>query len=462
MTTADAFLALVADVRARLEAHPETFTLETLSGTRATEAELAAVEARLGVSLPPLLRSLHLEVGTPFGLYWQVREGGALDADDSPSGQLELLATNQLGFDPPHILRFTNDGYGNGFALDYRKKGAPKLVFFDHDDAKVTPRKEKTLEVLFAAWAEVLFVNTETDPLDVDPVLELVWPEKAQPWPEKKPLPAGFVPLPFPAEHCVGGVDFDGDRLFVATYEGEILVFDLASQKLVSTQRDLPSLRTMVRLPDGRLVASSDAFGVFALPVDGAGATRTPWLPEGAVTLRVVGAEVLVVGDARGWFVDFDGKVRCELTVPKNVIGVVVFPDRIVLSGDDQIVCVDRSTGARRWADATPTTGALFARGDDVSLVLVGGGLVTWDRDGKRIGKSPRKPKAHFSVVQTAERIVASRLGTLEVLDHSGRSLSQRAFATEAEAVRVHLHPDGRRLLVRTDDTLALTELDRL
>ncbi|MBL8720158.1 MAG: PQQ-binding-like beta-propeller repeat protein [Myxococcales bacterium] len=462
MSSAAAFLALVADVRARLEAHPDTFTLQHLSGARATEADLAAVEARLGVSLPPLLRALHLEVGAPFGLYWQVREGGTLDADDAPSGQLELVATDQLSFHPPRVLRFTNDGYGNGFALDYRKKGAPKLAFFDHDEEKLTPRKEKTLDALFAAWAEVLFVNTETEPLDVDPVLELVWPEKAQPWPEKKPAPPGFVTLPFPPERCVGGVDFDGDRLFVSTYEGEVLVFDLATGALVSTQAGLPSLRAIARLPDGRLLASSDAFGVFALPVDGAGTARTPWRSERAAALRVLGDEVLVSGDARGCFVDPTGKVRCEFPVPKGVVGVAVFPDRIVLAGDDEIACLDRATGARRWADATPTTGALFARGDDVSLVLVGGGLVTWGRDGKRIGKAPRKPKAHFSVVQTADRIVAARLGTLEVLDHSGKSLSQRAFATEADAVRVHLHPDGRRLLVRTDDALHLTEIERL
>ncbi|MBK7399917.1 MAG: SMI1/KNR4 family protein [Myxococcales bacterium] len=460
--SAAAFLALVADVRARLEAHPDTFTLQHLSGTRATEADLAAVEARLGVTLPPMLRALHLEVGAPFGLYWQVREGGKLDADDAPSGQLELVATDQLALHPPRVLRFTNDGYGNGFALDYRKKGAPRLVFFDHDEEKLTPRKEKTLDALFAAWAEVLFVNTETEPLDVDPVLELVWPEKAQPWPEKKPAPPGFVTLPFPADRCIGGVDFDGDRLFVCTYEGEVLIFDLVTHALVSTQAGLPALRTMARLPDGRLLTSSEAFGVFALPVDGAGTLRTPWLSQGAVALRVLDDEVLVIGDARGWLVDFAGQLRCEFAVPKNVIGIVEFPDRFVLAGDDEIACIDRATGARRWADATPTTGGLFARGEEVSLVLVGGGLVTWARDGKRIGKSPRKPKAHFSVVQTADRIVAARLGTLEVLDHTGKSLSQRAFATEADAVRVHLHPDGRRLLVRTDDALHLTEIDRL
>ncbi len=462
MSTAAAFLALVADVRARLEAHPDTFSLEHLSGTRATEADLAAVEARLGVPLPPTLRAIHLEVGAPFGFYWQVRAGGKLDADDSPGGQLELVATDQLAFDPPRVLRFTNDGYGNGFALDYRKKGTPKLVFFDHDEEKLTRRKEKSLEALFAAWAEVLFVNTETEPLDVDPVLELVWPEKAQPWPEKKPAAPGFVTLPFPAERCVGGVDFDGDRLFVSTYEGEVLVFDLVTLALVSTQAGLPTLRTIARLPDGRLLAGSEAYGVFALPVDGAGTTRTPWLSEGAATLRVVGDEVLVVGDARGCFVDLTGQVRRTFAVPKYVVGVAVFPDRVVMSGDDEIACVDRATGARRWADATPTTGALFTRGDDVSLVLVGGGLVTWGRDGERVGKIPRKPKAHFSVVQTADRIVATRLGTLEVLDHTGNSLSQRAFATEADALRVHLHPDGRRLVVRTDDALHVTDIERL
>ncbi len=461
-------LDLVEAVRKKLGAHPETFELKELSGARATDAQLDAVAARLDVELPELLRALHREIGAPFGLYWTVKDGGELDPDDCPIGQLELVATDDLRFvrSGERVMRFTNDGHGNGFALDYRKKGAPKLVWWDHDEQAATPRKEKTLEALFKAWANELFVNTASEPNDLDPVLELTG-SKPAPAGSRREMPAlhrGLTELALPAGASPAGIAFDESRLYVSTYEGTILAFDLESRQLVGSTQKSFSMPSLVRLPDGRLLGPT-VMGVFAIRFPEI--EREPWLRTAASALVSIGEDVLASAGNKALLIDSDGKTKTTFELPRPFASVAGVGEQLVFafSGKPmQLAAFDRTTGRRLWLmdeKAVTMPGALLAHEGAATMLVVGGGSLKWDAEGKRAGKPAKKALLHASTAKTGEHLLGGWISTLEIFDRRATSLRSITLL-ENQVPRIHVSPDERHVVLRGDSRIYIADVHTL
>jgi hypothetical protein len=128
-------VARVAWVRACLES-AGCFTLLDELPQPATDTEIARAEARLGRTLPEGLRALY-RVGV--SLYWDVRDDGpSALVEVDVAGQLELIPIDDLAIED-HRIRFTNDGYGNGFCLGATADGADPVMYWNHGEDEVVP-----------------------------------------------------------------------------------------------------------------------------------------------------------------------------------------------------------------------------------------------------------------------------------------------------------------------------------
>ncbi len=164
-------LSLVEQVERRLAARGDVFHVHEIEfGLPFPEAELAGVEADLGIQLPEPLRSFYVDVGRFLVFRWSVRRGQGEQlgcVGETPEGRLELEPVERLRQawtperrrDVPRVLRVTSDGYGDGYALAFDGARAPRVVWYTHDgepkDAVVACHP--SVEAWLTAWARVGF-----------------------------------------------------------------------------------------------------------------------------------------------------------------------------------------------------------------------------------------------------------------------------------------------------------------
>ncbi|HVY44336.1 MAG TPA: SMI1/KNR4 family protein [Minicystis sp.] len=161
----------IEKVEARLAAKGAPFVVE--GPTRAAPvaaAEIAAVEADLGVELPSSLRELYTRYAGSYRLRWSLAadaQSALVDGrDDRPTGGLHLLAPRELVAAATRaddgktaLVRFCDDGAGNGYALDYARgrAGAPRISAVARGAAAVPAAP--TFDNFVATWAECAFAD---------------------------------------------------------------------------------------------------------------------------------------------------------------------------------------------------------------------------------------------------------------------------------------------------------------
>jgi hypothetical protein len=133
--------------------------------------------------LPRLLREIYA-LTRALWLHWSLTDTGVerfgYGAFEEPGGQLEMISAEKLDeavhepLDLPGAIRFTSDGYGNGYCLDatQARKGRIPIVWYQHDVGPEHGRKVAfpDVEQLFTAWERIGFVNKESCEADTRPI----------------------------------------------------------------------------------------------------------------------------------------------------------------------------------------------------------------------------------------------------------------------------------------------------
>lgn len=163
-------LSLVEEVERKLAARSDVFQVHEIEfGLPFPEAELAGIEADLGIQLPEPLRSFYVDVGRFLVFRWSVRRGQGEQigcVGETPEGRFELEPAERLrrAWTPegragvPRVLRVTSDGYGDGYALAF-EEGGPRVVWYTHDGAPkdAVVACHPSVEAWLTAWARVGF-----------------------------------------------------------------------------------------------------------------------------------------------------------------------------------------------------------------------------------------------------------------------------------------------------------------
>jgi len=288
-------IALLDSVRTKLDAAKGVIALDAGRGKPASEEDVANAEKRIGVPLPPGLKALYLGAAS---LHWSVEDEPALgyDLDDSPLGQLELLPIGQLEV-KSGLVRFSNDGYGNGFCLDLDKasKGVIPIAWWDHDSRRHAP-EARSFDTFFSAWAKVGFVSERSADGEIEPIIRYLrtgkLPKtKAPPAPAGPKLPASLRSLPGHSGVCAVALFPDGRRAVSGGYDGVVRIFEVESGKVEREARVAGMTFALAVSPDGRRVLSVGDGGACFLEVDtgkvgkifGAAAMAAAFIGEGVV-----------------------------------------------------------------------------------------------------------------------------------------------------------------------------------
>lgn len=169
--------ATVRRVHDALAAHPKWFDITLWeTGSPATEAAVAAVEARLDLRVPAALRELYLTAGS-MRLEWRMHEATCIDAGyreelTQAEATLTLVAVDQLREVEPRVVSFTSDCFGCSWCLDLRWGIEPTpIIWYDRgiwegDDAEPNHDSFDEMWPDFAACGFVSRPNSQA---------ELVW-----------------------------------------------------------------------------------------------------------------------------------------------------------------------------------------------------------------------------------------------------------------------------------------------
>lgn len=128
---------------AKLESRSDLFDCSSQLAKPASPAALKKAERRIGRALPDALRDLYRSLGDGARFYWKHQPSAAEvfrveELDDSRGGSFELLPLAELRrIEDTEAWLFSNDGSGDGFAIDY-SSGSPEIAWHTHDDEPIT------------------------------------------------------------------------------------------------------------------------------------------------------------------------------------------------------------------------------------------------------------------------------------------------------------------------------------
>lgn len=143
--------------------------LTELTEPAAGEEAVRAMEQRLNVRFPEPLRSFWTDVANLYGFYVSLTDDAREELEVDPSAaQLEIVRVTHLtkkSRGGRELIRFTNDGWGNGWALDVSltPDEAGDIVWVRHDgpeDEALTDRRP-SLEALFDDLEQSYFLGGE-------------------------------------------------------------------------------------------------------------------------------------------------------------------------------------------------------------------------------------------------------------------------------------------------------------
>ncbi|MBL9027352.1 MAG: hypothetical protein JNL21_34495 [Myxococcales bacterium] len=223
-------------------------------------------------------------------------------------------------------------------------------------------------------------------------------------------------------------------------------------------------MSSLVRLPDGRLLGPT-AMGVFAIRFPEI--EREPWLRTAASALVSIGEEVLGFAGNKAWLIDSDGKTKTTFDLPRPFASVAGVGDQLVFafSGKPvQLAAFDPAMGRKLWMvdeKAVSTPGALLAHEGVATMLVVGGGSLSWDAEGKRAGKPAKKALLHASTAKAGEHLLGGWISTLEIFDRRATSLHSIRLL-ENEVPRVHVSPDERHVVIRDDSRIYVADVHAL
>jgi hypothetical protein len=171
------------------------------------ESELAAIEKKLGIALPPTLRELYTKVGASYRWSWTAPFGsGLLQLIDARELEQNVVARKSGRIT---LLRITSDGDGGGYVLDQRERGNNEVISFCPADG--VPRViSPSFANFMAIWAEQGFIR-DRDGEGARVVAALI---KSGKLPTKMPAAVVKPPTPKipPLVLDANAAELDGDR----------------------------------------------------------------------------------------------------------------------------------------------------------------------------------------------------------------------------------------------------------
>jgi WD40 repeat protein len=260
-------LGHIDHVLARLRAHEDAFEVTYRAKPPATAAALQAVERKLGIALPAALRALYLKHGGVM-LSWRARRGHEErlegDHDDPPGGYLDIVPPSGLGrrLKEHGVVQLTGDGGGNGWALPAR--GAPKMLWFDHDPVDgehVQAGGLGNLDAWFAAWAKIGFGDFRSESDAVVAFLRTGKLKAGEPEPTAKLQKSArgkakdVLEAAAHKEHvwAVAALP-DGLRGVSGSNDGVLHVFELATGKKLAKLHAGSTVYALAAHPDGKRI----------------------------------------------------------------------------------------------------------------------------------------------------------------------------------------------------------------
>lgn len=473
--------AIASRVRARLEAHRDAFEITWRQSRPVSEKALAAVETKLGMTLPRPLRAFYTKNAGSLVLGWEMRRGHEErlggDLGSSASGLLELVAPGDLArrLASHGVVQITNDGGGNGFALRPGDKRGT-VLWFDHDPSdgeQVTSPGVGSFGAWFKAWARLGFGSFGDENERVIAFLRggklAPIADDDTPSPSKKKSAAKKKPFIEPPKHkeqvwAVAALP-DGARGASASNDGMIHVFDLATGSRTAKLAAMSRVYALVAHPAGKLLVSGGHLGFQVWDLKTGRPTRASNPHAGGVldmALTPDGKRLVTIGL---------GELACwDLTTGKRLCSIeddaasvrIDSRGRAVTYGEKKLrvwnlrtrKCERTITHAKLPLAFTSRSLAVDLRTDTIVIVDPRPGLARWSTDGKCLAppRTPGTALAYSTLTPDGRTLLmnGTAIGvTFEAWDvESGKRTKALMLDGRVGVASIAVTPDGRRAIL--------------
>ena len=479
VATLDIF-AVASRVRARLDAHRDAFDITWRPSKPVSETALAAVEKRLGMTLPAPLRAFYTQSAGGLLFAWEMRRGHEErldgDLDSPPSGMLELVTPKDLlRRKASHgVVQITNDGGGNGFALRPGDKRST-VLWFDHDPSDgehVTSPGVGAFGGWFVAWARLGFGSFRDEN---EAVIAFLRSGKLAPLADDTPSPTKkkgaatkrpFLEAPKHKEQvwAVAALP-DGVRGASASNDGVIHLFDLATGARTAKLAAISRVYALLAHPAGKLLISGGDRGFQVWDLKTGRPTRASNTTVGrvldmALTPDAKRLVTIGLGELASWDLT-TGKRACSIEDDATSV-CIDSRGRAVTYGEKKLRvwnlgtrrCERTITHPKMPSAFTSRSLALDRRTDTVVIVDPKPGLARWSTAGKCLAPPRKAGLALPHATLTTDGRTLLRNGTtvgvtFEAWDvETGKRTKTLSLDGRVGVAALSVTPDGRSVVL--------------